>query len=68
MITAGEVLFVKEVLMELASIADPNEYYEGEVQEALHLLDKLMDYDTEQVMQIADQINQQLKEIKNEHD
>lgn len=68
MITAYEVLFVKEVLLEMAALADPSEYYEGEVAEAINLLDKLAQYNTEQIVQIADHINQQIKELHNDDD
>lgn len=64
MITAGEVYFIREVLTEVASIADPSEYYEGEVAEAINLLNKLMSYNTEQILQIADNMNTQLQEFR----
>lgn len=68
MITAGEVLFIRETLIEVAALADPSEYYEGEVAEAINLLDKLVSYNTEQIVQIADHINQQLRDLHNDDD
>jgi hypothetical protein len=56
MITSGEVSFVKELIYELASIADPSEYIEGEVKDAYTILDKLQQYDTEKLMFIYQQL------------
>lgn len=66
MITQGEINFVKELIVELATMADPSEYYEGEVEEAVELLDKLASYDLEHVMKVVESMNLQIKEITNE--
>lgn len=63
MITNGELSFIREVFNDLVAIADPNEYFEGEVKEALDLLDQLSQYDMEQFINIYNQ----LQEINN-HD
>lgn len=63
MITQGEINFVKELIMELVTLADPSEYTEGEVQEAIDLLDKLSTHNLEQVMMIVHSMNQQVEAI-----
>ncbi len=65
MITQGEIFFIKELIVELSALADPSEYIEGEVQEAIDLLDKLSRYNLEQVMQMVEVFNNQLSEIEN---
>jgi len=62
MITAGEVYFIKEVIRDLCALADPSEYYEGEVDEALNLLDKLLSHDTQQISDIINYMNNQLRQ------
>ncbi len=65
MITQGEIFFIKELIVELSALADPSEYIEGEVQEAIDLLNKLSRYNLEQVMQMVEVFNNQLSEIEN---
>ncbi len=64
MITKVEINFIKEIIYELSMLADPSEYIEGEVQEAMDLLDKLSSHNLEQVMLIADQMHNQMMEIE----
>lgn len=55
MITQGEVAFIRELLLELCTLCDPSEYTEGEVQDAIELLNKLESYDTQKIMKIYQQ-------------
>lgn len=62
MITAGEVQFVKEIIYELTSLADPSEFFEEEVQQAYDILDKLTSYDTELLLSLyTNHINKEPK-------
>lgn len=62
MITSGELGFVKDVFEDLRAISDPSDYLEGEVQEAINLLDQLSQYDLNQIVSIY----QQLQELNND--
>ncbi len=64
MITTGEIGFIRELINELCTLSDPSEYYEGEVNEALNLLNKLEEYNTQQVMYMIKQI-QELEQSSN---
>ena len=58
MITSGEIGFIREVIHELCTLSDPSEYYEGEVNEVINLLNKLEEYNTQQVMYIIKQLEE----------
>lgn len=58
MITSGEIGFIRELINELCTLSDPSEYYEGEVRDALDLLNKLEEYNTQQVMYMIKQMNE----------
>ncbi len=58
MITMGEIQFIKELIQELCLLAEPSEYYEGEVQDAYTILDKLSKFDFEQTVSIYYQIEE----------
>lgn len=47
MLTATEVNFIKEVLEQLSLVADPSEYTEREVEEALEILNSIKPIKTE---------------------
>ena len=62
MITESEVHFVKEVMQELAALADPSEFLGEEITEAYTILDKILGYDLSQVINIYSQ----LERLKND--
>jgi len=68
MITQGEIFFIKELIVELSALADPSEYIEGEVEEAVELLEKLAGYDLENVMKVVEHMNLQVENITNDND
>lgn len=68
MITAGEIQFIQDLLEELRTLADPSEYYDGEVEDAVELLQKLKEYDTQKVVDyFATQIDNQKENENYEH-
>ena len=58
MITESEVHFVKEVMQELAALADPSEFLGDEIAEAYTILDKILGYDLSQVINIYSQLQE----------
>lgn len=61
MLTATEVDFIKDVIEQLSSIADPSEYTDREVEEAIEILDKLKPYSTEDFIGFTKAINNSLE-------
>lgn len=53
MLTASEVLFLKDLIEQLASLSDASEYTENEVDEALELLEKVTPIKTEDYLQFT---------------
>lgn len=57
MITAGELRFVRDILEELCAIADPSEYLEEDIQEAIRILNSLETYDSGMICEVITEIN-----------
>lgn len=57
MITAGELRYVRDIINDLAAIADPSEFLEEEVDEAIRILDSLLDYDSGLICDVVTEIN-----------
>lgn len=63
--TSGELSFVKEVLVDLAAIADPSEYLKEEVDQAVQILDSLTNHDAGLICEVVQEIHdQELKIIE----
>ena len=63
--TAGELSYVKDVLLDLVAIADPSEYLKGEVHDAIQILDSLQNYSADLVCEVIEEIDrQELQTIK----
>lgn len=54
MLTATEVVFIKELLVQLASEADVSEYTQGEVDQALELISSLEPTSTEDFLKVVE--------------
>jgi hypothetical protein len=52
MLTATEIVFIKDIIEQLATISEPSEYVKGEVTLALELLNKIEPVDTEKVLEL----------------
>ena len=51
MLTASEIVFLKDLVQQLAGLADPSEYTENEVDLAMELLNRLEPIETEQFLE-----------------
>lgn len=54
MLTESEVIFIKDLLEQLSSAADPSEYTQEEVNLALELLNKLQPISTDRYFDLLD--------------
>ena len=62
MLTATEVLHIKNVIQDLLAIADPSEYTEQDVHHAIELLDKIKPLDTEEVLMGLNELEERMEE------
>jgi hypothetical protein len=58
MLTATELSFVKELIEQLAELADPSEYTQNEVSLALELLNRIEPLETNAVLDLLDSIEE----------
>lgn len=66
MITAGEIQYVRDILKDLAAIADPSEYLEEEVDEAIRILDSLTAHDSGMICDVVTELEHIQKEQEHE--